>query len=239
MQCFTILRETWRGKDIYRVLMNQACADFTMKGLTVDVGSSTRLASYHRFLQKDPGTTLECLDLGFESTGIGGKRIDLEQDKLPYADGVVDSVLMFNLLEHIYNYDQALREAARVLKPGGQLIGAVPFLVNYHPDPHDYWRFTGETLQNIFTQAGFKDIQVISFGCGPFTAGWSHVEQVVPRILKIIFLPLVLLFDAAVSALVPKMNKDRFSLGFLFHCRAPAAGEAQAKSIQVAGAQAA
>ncbi len=220
MVTFSYWREVWKGKDIYRILMNETCRRFVLRGQVVDVGSSTQLASYHRFLQRSAEVVVNCLDLGFAETSQAGQRIDLETSRLPYENETIDTVLMFNLLEHLYNYRQVLVETKRILKIDGSLIGAVPFLVNYHPDPHDYWRYTKETLNKIFKdELGFSQVEIIPFGRGPFTAAWSHVEQVVPRIVKMIAVPLVLLVDELVLKLRPKMNQDRFVLGYLFNVK--------------------
>ena len=203
-----IFRELWRGKDIYRILMNDECRQYRLDGFTVDVGSGKQLASYHRFFENKQ-TRIECLDLALGN-------IDLETDRLPYSDDSVDTILIMNVLEHIYNYDHLIAELKRVLKPGGQIIGAVPFLVAYHPDPHDYWRYTKETLANIFGRYGFISIHIAPFGFGPTTAAFSQIEGVLPRLLKILFLPLVWLADECIIRLRPTLGKEKFSLGLFF-----------------------
>jgi len=45
---------------------------------------------------------------------------------LPFAAGVFDAVLCSEVIEHISDDRQAVRELARVLKPGGRLILSVP-----------------------------------------------------------------------------------------------------------------
>src|SRR3989344_3871606 len=156
MQLLSAIQEIWRGKDSYRIFMNNECRKYALSGKVLDIGSGLKLASYHRFLQKKPDTELQFLDLRFASVkGEGGLPIDLEKDPLPYESMSVNAVLLFNLLEHIYNYRQVLNETKRVLMPGGQILGVVPFLVNYHPDPHDYWRYTKETLERVLAENGF------------------------------------------------------------------------------------
>jgi SAM-dependent methyltransferase len=47
--------------------------------------------------------------------------------KLSFADESFDFVLSFDVFEHIPEYEKALRECFRVLKPGGKLLFTVPF----------------------------------------------------------------------------------------------------------------
>jgi len=46
--------------------------------------------------------------------------------RLPFADQSFDLIVCSEVLEHIPNYEAALKEVARVLKPGGQLVISVP-----------------------------------------------------------------------------------------------------------------
>ncbi len=49
-----------------------------------------------------------------------------EAKKLPYADGSVDAVLVFDVLEHAEDPNALIAEIRRVLKPGGSLYCFVP-----------------------------------------------------------------------------------------------------------------
>lgn len=56
----------------------------------------------------------------------GGACIAAEAMKLPFRDGTFDSVVcIFGALNHVKNLGRALREARRVLKPGGVFIFTV------------------------------------------------------------------------------------------------------------------
>ncbi len=59
---------------------------------------------------------------------------------LPLAGGTVDAVVSVNLLEHVPDDEQALREIARILRPGGRAVIVVPA----GPRTYDYYdRFLG------------------------------------------------------------------------------------------------
>jgi 2-polyprenyl-6-hydroxyphenyl methylase/3-demethylubiquinone-9 3-methyltransferase len=72
--------------------------------------------------------------------------------KLPHDDATIDSVIMSEVLEHLPDPVQALREAARVLKPGGQLLATVPN-ANY-PFFWDPINWTLETLTGAHIGSG-------------------------------------------------------------------------------------
>ena len=61
-------------------------------------------------------------------------------EHLPYADGTFDVVLSHEVLEHVTDDVAAVREAVRVLKPGGHLVIFVPN--RWYPfETHGiYWR---------------------------------------------------------------------------------------------------
>ncbi len=209
------LKEILRGKDSYRILMNKVCSNYSLKGEVFDVGSGVNLASYHRFFKKKEGVKIKALDLGFDKSEEG-TNIDLENDQLPVQNNSLDTVLLFNVLEHIYDFRHVLKETKRVLKPGGEVIGSVPFLVGYHPDPHDYWRFTKESLERISKEADFSSAKIITIGKGPFSAALFRLEPILPRVIIILKLPVVRALDWIIYKIKPGIEKDRFALGLFF-----------------------
>lgn len=46
-------------------------------------------------------------------------------EELPFLDNFADVVLTVNALDHVYNFEQAIREIHRVLKPGGRLLAEI------------------------------------------------------------------------------------------------------------------
>jgi len=54
--------------------------------------------------------------------GIKTFRLDLSRDRIPLDDGCVDLVTAFEVIEHLLNPDNMLREAFRVLRKGWVFI---------------------------------------------------------------------------------------------------------------------
>lgn len=69
----------------------------------------------------------------FELAGLAGDFRRTDGDAIPYPDGFFDVVCSMGVLHHIADPRPMLREAARVLRPGGELI-----LMVYHRDSWKY-----------------------------------------------------------------------------------------------------
>jgi 2-polyprenyl-3-methyl-5-hydroxy-6-metoxy-1,4-benzoquinol methylase len=73
-------------------------------------------------------------------------RADVRE--LPLEDDAVDVVVCFEVIEHLERRDQALRELARVLRPGGVLLISSPNRNRYPPgNPHHVYEYTPEELE--------------------------------------------------------------------------------------------
>jgi 2-polyprenyl-3-methyl-5-hydroxy-6-metoxy-1,4-benzoquinol methylase len=85
----------------------------------------------------------EALDAGFDALGVDASRFAIGEvatwappavgrvvaahaERLPFADACFDVVTAFDVLEHVPRPELLLAEAARVLRPGGLLVGATP-----------------------------------------------------------------------------------------------------------------
>jgi SAM-dependent methyltransferase len=75
---------------------------------------------------------------------------------VPAPDESFDAVLSTQVLEHVTDPRRYLSEAFRVLRPGGRLLLTTHGIFVWHPDPGDYWRWTGEGLRLAVRQAGFE-----------------------------------------------------------------------------------
>lgn len=75
---------------------------------------------------------------------------------LPFRTGSADCVLLTEVLEHVPAPANLLREAVRVLRPGGRVLLTVPFMAPLHQLPYDYYRFTDEGLRKMLEEAGLE-----------------------------------------------------------------------------------
>jgi len=73
---------------------------------------------------------------------------------IPVADASFDAVLSTQVLEHVQEPRVYLSECLRALRPGGRLLLSTHGMMIYHPDPDDYWRWTGAGLRRAVEDAG-------------------------------------------------------------------------------------
>jgi len=210
-----LIVDIWRGKTMLRSLMNRRISRVGLYGDVIDIGGGFN-PEYHNFFKKDPNKPAKFVVVDLKDSA--DKKINLETDHLPFSDYSADYVLMFNLLEHVYNHMFVVSEAFRILKSSGRLIGFVPFLVNYHPDPHDYFRYTKEALMKIFSSAGFSEINIEEIGRGPFAVNYNNLVLSMPRFLRVLLLPFHYLLDSIMLGLRPKIG-ERYPLGYFFEAR--------------------
>lgn len=81
-------------------------------------------------------------------TNVGHLNIPLNNANLyhlPYADNTFDAVILSEILEHIDDDVAGLREAYRVLKPGGVVAITVP-----HANYPFWWDPINKTLETVF-----------------------------------------------------------------------------------------
>jgi SAM-dependent methyltransferase len=79
-------------------------------------------------------------------------------EPLPIENEVADTVLSLSVMEHLSEPQVMLKEANRILKPGGGLVLQVPWQWWIHEAPYDFFRYTPYGLQLLLERAGFQDI---------------------------------------------------------------------------------
>jgi SAM-dependent methyltransferase len=106
-----------------RGLLSQA------RGRTLEIGSGTGLNLPHYpdgvdelILAEPDGSMRARLEKRLDRSGRRARVIDAPAERLPFADGSLDTVVSTLVLCTVDAPDLALREMARVLRPGGRLL---------------------------------------------------------------------------------------------------------------------
>lgn len=81
------------------------------------------------------------------------------------ADASFDAVLCTEMLEHVPDPVDVVREFARILRPGGKLMLTAPLGSGIHQEPHHYYGgFTPYWYHRFLAQEGFRDVHVEANG---------------------------------------------------------------------------
>lgn len=128
-----------------------------VRGRVLDLGAGT--AKYKPILIKNTTDYIAC-----DSKKNKNINTICDVTNLVFAQESFDTVISTQVLEHIFNPFVVVGEIKKVLKTGGYAIVTAPFMLPYHPDPGDNFRFSKEGLEEIFRSSGFEIVRSGSYG---------------------------------------------------------------------------
>ncbi|MDP8247763.1 MAG: methyltransferase domain-containing protein [Candidatus Tritonobacter lacicola] len=79
---------------------------------------------------------------------------------LPFQSDSREFVFCTGVLEHLEEPERALREAYRVLEPGGFALYAIPLFWHLHEQPRDFYRYTKHGISYLFTKVGYEIVEI-------------------------------------------------------------------------------
>ncbi len=123
-----------------------------VKGITLDIGAGK--SPYRKFF------TNSSKYIKLDKFDHEGKPdIIADATKIPLKNNSVDSIVCFQLLEHLQDPKKAVDEMYRVLKKNGICLVTTHMATVLHGEPYDYFRFTKYGLKDVLFK-NFKDVKV-------------------------------------------------------------------------------
>ena len=191
------------GKTPGRCFMNQTLANIDFKYPVLDVGGGHKF-SYHRYMDTKNNKTVAINLPRAESMDV----IADAESTFPFHHNSFETVFCFNIIEHLYEYQNVYTESYRVLKDGGKLLLSIPFFYKIHGDPSDFNRFTEYRLRRDLSN--FNNIIIHALDEGPISAGFSQILPILKfNILKYIIWEISRLSDSTL-----KRNVDKYKMLF-------------------------
>jgi SAM-dependent methyltransferase len=128
---------------------------------------------------------------------------------LPLADGSVDVVVNFQVIEHLWDQARFVSECARVLRPSGLLMVSTPNRITFSPgrdtpiNPFHTRELNADELTQLLVDAGFASVSLSGVFHGPRLAemdarhGGSIIDAQIARAVADAPWPAELLADVA------------------------------------------
>jgi ubiquinone/menaquinone biosynthesis C-methylase UbiE len=161
------MRRAFFGEGVRRAAI--AAAAVTPGSVVADVGTGTGFLAEAAL---DAGAQVIGIDnsdgmLAEVSNRFTGRRFEARRgdtDALPIENGAVDAVVANMVLHHAPDPQAAIREMARVLKPGGRLVITDADSHDHEwlrTEQHDRWLgFARNDIDRWFREANLRDVSV-------------------------------------------------------------------------------
>lgn len=182
-------------------------------------------------IYRDQVSSIQCLDWpGSPHEIVHADQLRDLGEGLPYSDSTFDTVMLTDVLEHIAEPAQLIREIARVLRPGGRMLCFVPFLYGVHEAPHDFYRYTRYALEMLSAQAGLTVESLRPYGGGPDVVVDTLVKTLSqrPRLVHRITLVANRMAVRARYVRLRSRTEERLPLGYILVARQGAPGSPHA-----------
>jgi len=154
--------------DLYqRIIMLEKLFENCLKGVVLDVGAgpgiqSARLAitQNDRVILTDASVkAMQLAARTFERRRLSGDFVVCDSAGLPFRDNSISSVICLEVLEHLDNDLEALREISRVMTPASQVVISCPNL---------HFPFLLDPIKKLQSTRGeLRDLDHIG-NCSPF-----------------------------------------------------------------------
>ncbi|AJF62702.1 MAG: hypothetical protein QT11_C0001G0560 [archaeon GW2011_AR20] len=141
-----------------------------------------------------------------------------DASKIPLKNNSVDSVVCFQLLEHVQDPQRVIDEIYRVLKKNGTCLLTTHMATALHGEPYDYFRFTKYALKDILFKK-FKYVKVEANGGALLSIMQLIIWGISEKLPKVLSLPLVVILNMIGKSLDKVIYNEIFTLNYIVYAR--------------------
>jgi SAM-dependent methyltransferase len=124
------------------------------------------------------------------------------EDSFPFESDYFDAITMFDVIEHITDFQSMLVECKRTLRPGGRIFVITPsghsiarFLLgkrwSWHMDPTHVHMFTPGSLRSALQDAGFGHVKTTTYFNFYIVGDATTALRSLRRVARFVPMPLV------------------------------------------------
>jgi SAM-dependent methyltransferase len=143
-------------KSVGPIIQHYAC------GALLDLGCG-KVPYYEVY--RDQVESVYCIDHEKDNP-FADVQHDLEHP-LPVADESFDTIVMLDVIAHIYHQEKLIIECARALRKNGHLLLSTPFVYWISAYPHEYFHPTESALRKMCEAAQLEIIELKPYGGYP------------------------------------------------------------------------
>ena len=204
----------FKGYSLLRSYQIIECNNICLKGESIEFGAyKNKKKNFSTFFK---GNSFFKYSNIFNHNEKNYIKADLSK-KIKIKKNTFNNVVIFNVLEHLHDTDNAFKEIGKILKNKGNLIGSTPFIYQVHGAPNDYFRFTKDFYyKKLFKK--FKTIEIKPLGHGPFVSSFSLLNPYLKffPIFKEIILIISFFLDSFIQIFVTTKLKEIYPIGYFF-----------------------
>ena len=148
-----------RHNFLIKSILENHVKSLKFNGDVLDLGCGSM--PYADIIIENGASNYTGVDWNATNRNLKYKKIEADISKtLPFPNEYTNTIVSFEVLEHLPEPDLFINECWRILKNDGELFLTVPFIWHVHEDPYDYYRFTKYGLEYLLKKNNFTDIEV-------------------------------------------------------------------------------
>lgn len=160
-----------------RAFLDEAARALPDGARVLDAGAGTR--PYQTYFRRQ----------AYESCDVPGGFYRATHDfechlhAIPRPDTHYDAIVLTQVLEHVPDPDEVMRELARVTKPEGRLLMTVPLNSPLHGEPRHFFQFTHYGLDELASRTGWRMVRCEKIG-GAFWLLGKRLNDLPRKLMK-------------------------------------------------------